>query len=190
VASGHNFKGDFYYFGPMSELRKTYEGGIFFITFTVVGWIDVFSRREYADELVKNLKFCQQHKGLEIYAWCIMTNHMHMIASSQKGKLSHILRDFKSYTASSLLDMIANNEHESRRDWMMYLFKYFAKPTGQQLQFWQHTNYATDLHSPDVIDQKLDYIHMNSVKAGYVTEPQFYPYSSAYPLSEMKLPTL
>jgi REP element-mobilizing transposase RayT len=175
----------------MSELRKTYDGGLFFVTFTVVGWIDVFSRREFADEVVKNLKFCQEKKGLEIYAWCIMMNHMHMIISAKEGKkLSHILRDFKSYTATRLLDMIANNPQESRKEWMMYLFKYFGQPSGQQLQFWQHTNYAVDLYSVDVIDQKVDYIHMNPVRAGYVTEPQFYPYSSAYPLSEIKISDL
>ena len=52
----------------MSEYRKTYEGGLFFITLTVVGWIDVFTRKEYADIIVQNLEFCQKEKDLAIFA--------------------------------------------------------------------------------------------------------------------------
>jgi REP element-mobilizing transposase RayT len=78
----------------MSEKYKTYPGGLFFVTLTVVGWIDVFTRREYADEIIKNLNYCIQHKGLKIYAFCIMPSHIHMVVYSE-GSLSDILRDFK-----------------------------------------------------------------------------------------------
>ena len=68
----------------MSELRKTYSGGLFYLTFTVVGWADVFTRRLYTEELIKNIKFCQENKGLEIYAYVIMTNHLHLIEKKEK----------------------------------------------------------------------------------------------------------
>ena len=65
----------------MSELRKANTDYPYFITLTVVGWIDIFSRRIYAEELIKNLIFCQQNKGLKIYAYVIMYSHVHMVCS-------------------------------------------------------------------------------------------------------------
>jgi hypothetical protein len=56
----------------MSEYRKTYEGGLFFITLTTVGWIDIFTRKEYADIIVKNLEYCQREKDLSIFAYVII----------------------------------------------------------------------------------------------------------------------
>jgi putative transposase len=60
----------------MSELRKTYTGGLFYLTFTVVGWADVFTQKMYTDELVKNLIYCQNNKGLNIYSYVVMSNHL------------------------------------------------------------------------------------------------------------------
>ena len=75
---------------------------LYFVTFTVVKWIDVFTRNEYREILLDSWKYCQKHKGLEIYAWCIMTNHVHVIISSNKEELSSIMRDMKSFTFTSL----------------------------------------------------------------------------------------
>jgi REP element-mobilizing transposase RayT len=69
--------------------------GVYFVTLTVVDWIDVFTRKEHKERIIDSLKFCQQNKGLEIYAWCLMSNHLHMIISASPGfNLSDILRDF------------------------------------------------------------------------------------------------
>lgn len=172
----------------MSRRYKTYEGGLFFVTLTVVGWIDVFTRREYCDCLVQNLKYCQEKKGLQLYAYCIMSSHVHLIAAAETGLLSFLLRDFKSYTAKQLLQIITNNPEESRKEWLLYLFRHFAKSTANtQNQFWQHHNHPVDLTSNNLIDQKVNYIHQNPVKSGLVNEPQDYFYSSANPLSPLKI---
>ncbi len=89
--------------------------GVYFITFATVGWIDVFTRKVYKDILVDNLKYCQEKKGLIIYSWCIMSNHVHLIAVAIEHNLSDILRDFKSYTAKLLIKAIVENA-ESRRE--------------------------------------------------------------------------
>ena len=78
----------------MSEYRKTYAGDLYFVTLSVVGWIDVFSRRDYKDILVENLGYCQQREGLEIYAYVIMTNHLHLIARRQDEALTELLGRF------------------------------------------------------------------------------------------------
>lgn len=111
----------------MSEKYKTYKGGLFFITLTVVGWIDVFTRKEYAEEVVKNLNYCIRHKGLNVYVFCLMPSHLHMICDAGELELSPILRDFKSYTSKQILKLIIENPQESRKNWLQHLFRYFAK---------------------------------------------------------------
>jgi REP element-mobilizing transposase RayT len=173
----------------MSERYKTYEGGLFFVTLTVVGWIDVFTRREYSDVLVDNLNYCIAHKGLRVYAYCIMPSHVHMIAEVQHGKLTAVMRDFKSYTAKKLIDLIQQHLQESRREWLLYMFEYYGKYNrhNSQYQFWIQNNHPIDLVSSQFIAQKVAYIQENPVKAGFVNESQNWIYSSANPESALRI---
>lgn len=173
----------------MSELRKSNSDRSFFVTLTVAGWIDVFTRNEYCDEIIKNLEYCRQHKGLKVYAYCIMSSHIHLIIANDDERLPDILRDFKSYTAKRLLTMIANNPFESRREWLLYLFEFFGKNSAQnkEYQFWQKTNHPTELFTNTVFDQKMDYIHCNPVTALLVNDESSYVYSSANPDSPLKV---
>ena len=176
----------------MSELRKTYEGGLFFMTLTVVGWLDVFTRPLYVNEIVKSLQFCQEKKGFEIYAYVIMTNHIHLVAARTEGEMSDVLRDFKSFTAKQLLNLILENPKESRKDWMEIVFKYHGTATKQneKYAFWQKTNHPIALWTPAVTQEKIIYIHENSVRAGYVLEPHEWYLSSACPRSPIKVLSL
>jgi REP element-mobilizing transposase RayT len=94
---------------------------MYFISFATIGWVDVFSRKEYRDIVIQNLKYCQENKGLIIYSWCIMSNHLHLVAQARDSNLPDILRDFKSYTAKLLLKAIQELP-ESRREWMIRIF--------------------------------------------------------------------
>jgi len=152
----------------------------YFLTLTVVQWADVFTRKVYKDIIIDNLKYCQQNKGLEIYAYVIMSNHIHILCRSIKGDLSGTIRDFKSYTAKRIIDTIKKNE-ESRKKWLLMIFSYMARKTkkSSEFQFWTHNNYPEYIYSNKFIEQKVDYIHMNPVKAGIVENPEDYLYSSA-----------
>jgi putative transposase len=159
--------------------------GMYFITSTVVGWIDVFTREEYRQILLDSFKYCQENKGLEIFAWVLMTNHFHMIARAKQGsKLEHILRDMKKITSRRITKAIIDNPKESRKEWMKYLFERYGKynPNNTLYQFWQQDNHPIEIWSQDVIKQKLDYIHNNPVKNGFVSEAKDYKYSSAIDL--------
>ena len=166
----------------MSELRKSNTDYAYFITFTVVGWIDVFTRRDYCDIIIKNLKYCQQHKGMELYAYVIMPSHIHLVARNKDGKLNEIIRDFKSLTAKEIIKEILNSSNESRKEWMLYMFKDYASKQRQnkEYMFWQKTNHPIELFNPKVMHQKIEYIHNNPVEAGYVSSPENYVYSNAY----------
>lgn len=92
---------------------------IHFITFAVVEWIDVFTRKDYRDVVLDSLRFCQAKKGLLLHCWCIMSDHLHLIVSAKNKDLSNVLRDFKKYTSKQIIEAIKNNQHESRKDWIL-----------------------------------------------------------------------
>lgn len=167
----------------MSNRYKIHDQyGLNFITLTVVGWIDIFTRKKYRDLILENLNYCKKNKGLKIHGYVFMTNHIHMVVSTDGTKmLSSILRDFKSYTAKLILNDVRETKLESRKSWLLHLFKYFTSRNKRdsQLQFWQGDNHPMSLESIKFIRQKLEYIHNNPVRAGLVAMPQYYIYSSA-----------
>lgn len=173
----------------MSEYRKTYEGGLFFITCTVVDWLDVFTRTEYADELIKNLQYCQQHKKLELYAYVVMPNHFHMVVSRAEGEMGALLRDFKSFAAKRIIQMIEESPKESRREWLLQQFRFHARhhQNHKDFLFWQKSNHPIEILDGVMLQQKIAYIHQNPVRAGYVDEAEHWRYSSAYLLSPVKV---
>jgi REP element-mobilizing transposase RayT len=156
------------------------QNAVYFITCTVIYWIDLFSRVGYKDIIVNSLNYCIKNKGLTVYAWVIMTNHIHLVAScSPPFGMSGFLRDFKKYTSKRFIDEMGKI-HESRAEWLLDRFAYEASRTGraEYYKIWRDDNHAIDLTNIDVF-QKVAYIHNNPVMAGLVFEPDQYPYSSA-----------
>jgi REP element-mobilizing transposase RayT len=151
-----------------------------FITATVVDWIDVFTRKVYRDIIIDNLNFYSKNKGLIIYGFVVMCNHIHLIIQAENENLSDILRDFKKFTAKTILEKI-QSEPESRREWMLDCFKKATEThnRNKHYQFWRYGNHAEEIYSEKFLWSKLDYIHMNPVKSGIVNKPQDCIYSSA-----------
>jgi REP element-mobilizing transposase RayT len=149
----------------MSEKRKANTNSPYFLTLTVVGWVDVFTRECYSEIIVESLEYCRKNKGLEVYAFVIMSNHIHLIVRRQEGLLSDVIRDFKSFTAKRIIHKIETNAKESRKDWLLHLFKFHAKfkQQNESYQFWQKTSYPVELFSHKIFNQKLYYIHNNPV---------------------------
>ena len=150
-----------------------------FVTATVVDWIDVFSRKNYRDCIIECLDYCIKNKGMILYGYVVMSNHIHMIIQSNDGKLSDLLRDFKKFTAKVILDKI-QNEPESRREWMLERFRLATEThsRNKNYQFWQYGNHAEEIFTEHFLWSKLDYIHMNPVRAGIVSKIDDYIYSS------------
>lgn len=153
----------------------------YFLTMTVVGWIDVFTHKNHKDVIIDSLRFCIQNKGLNLYTYCLMTNHLHMIVNcNEPFQLSDVIRDFKRHTANTIIDQIID-EPESGRKWMLKEFEDAAHITtrNKTYKFWQTGNHAIELFSEKFVWQKLNYIHNNPVKANLVENPQDWVYSSA-----------
>ena len=154
---------------------------MYFLTMTTVGWIDIFTRQNCKDVLVESLRFCQKNKGLRIYSYVIMSNHIHCIVQAEEPfLLSDIIRDFKKYSSSQLVKVLSEKT-ESRKDWIFIVLKYHAQNNinNSKHQLRQQNNHPIELFSPSVIAQKMEYIHNNPVRAGIVNEPNHYIYSSA-----------
>ena len=120
----------------MSSKYKFHDpDGCYFVTFAVVDWVDLFTRNVYKEILLESWRYCQQHKGLLIHAYVIMTNHVHMIISRKSDTLLEaIMRDMKKFTSSKLLEAI-KKEPESRREWMLRLFRQAGKITATTRYF-------------------------------------------------------
>ncbi|QKJ31439.1 transposase [Mucilaginibacter mali] len=171
----------------MSRTAPTDE--LYFVTLTITNWIDLFTRRIYSNLIIENLAYCQKNKKLNIYAYVLMTNHLHIVANVEDGRLGDVLRDFKTYTSKQLFKLIEDNLQESRRDWLLRSFEWAGanNPRNAHHQLWQNGNHPVLLYSADVIQQKIDYIHNNPVKAGFVGSAHEYWYSSANPDSPLKI---
>lgn len=156
------------------------QGAIYFLTLTVTDWVDVFTRKAYRDILIDSLEYCRTNKGLVLYGYVIMSNHIHLIGQAANGKLSDLIRDFKKYTAQIILKQISES-HESRADWMLKRFEFSAKMNskGSNYNFWQSNNHPEEIFSEDFMMTKLNYIHLNPVRAGWVEKASEYLYCSA-----------
>lgn len=154
---------------------------LYFISFAVVYWIDLFIRKEYKEIILDSWRYCQSEKGLEIYGWCIMTSHVHMIVGSNDRPLDKIIGEMKSYTSRMLRKMIAQHPEESRRQWMTLMMEKAGtqNSNNNEWQLWQQHNKPIELFNADIFYQKLEYIHKNPVVAGFVEMEEDYLYSSA-----------
>lgn len=152
----------------------------YYLTLQIVHWADIFTRKIYREIIIDSLNYCQKEKGLEIYAYVIMSNHVHLLARSGNGNLSDIIRDFKRHTSKHIIKAIEETE-ESRREWLLMIFRYAARKhkRNNKYQVWTHENRAIEVYSNKFIEQKIEYIHNNPVVAGIVTNAEDYLYSSA-----------
>jgi len=156
--------------------------GLYFLTFTVVEWLDVFTRPLYKDIVISSPRFCQANKGLELFAYCLMTNHLHLIARADDDhELSNIVRDFKKYTARRVFEAIEANQQESRRQWLEWTLRKQGEfnPKNTFIQLWQNHSHGIEIKTEEVGRQKLNYIHQNPVRAGICYRAEDYVYSSA-----------
>ena len=98
---------------------------MYFLTFTIVGWVDIFTRKECKDTIIDSLQYCNINKGLSIHAYVIMSNHIHFIVSAREGSggLSGMIRYSKKHTSKQLLSWVKESNQESRKDWMELVFR-------------------------------------------------------------------
>jgi len=158
------------------------QNGIHFLTFTVTEWIDVFTRKEYKYVITDSLNYCTDEKGLECFAWVLMSNHMHLVARTNLPfQLSDFMRDFKKFTSKKIVKAIKEIP-ESRREWMLHKFGFEARTTGraENYKLWQDSNHPVCLEGrADWFRQRIEYTHQNPVRQMIVSHAADYLFSSA-----------
>lgn len=166
----------------MSEKYKIYhKDKAYFVTLTVIGWLDVFTRKNHKLKIVESLRYCQYNKGLTIFAWVLMPNHLHMVVRADgEYTLSEILRDFKKYTSKEIIKQI-KDEPECRRKLFLCEFEKAGKKLKRikHFKFWQDGNHPKEIFTNKFLNEKVNYIHMNPVEEMLVAQPEDYLYSSA-----------
>jgi putative transposase len=153
-------------------------GSPHFVTSTVVSWLPVFTTANHCDIIVESLEYCRQHKGLEIYAWVILDNHIHAILAAPD--LSRVMADFKRHTAQRIIEQLEKDQSA----WILNQLEFFhARHKTQSVrQFWQEGFHPQAISDDKTMEQKIEYIHNNPVKRGLIAAPEHWRYSSAHEL--------
>ncbi|SDH74387.1 REP element-mobilizing transposase RayT, partial [Pedobacter terrae] len=108
----------------MSRKYKFYnKEGLYFVSFATVYWIDIFVRHLYCDIIVNSLIYCKNKLGLELYCWCIMPSHIHLIFSAKNHNPDILLGRIKEYTSKEIVKAIKENSQESRKEWLLWMFE-------------------------------------------------------------------
>jgi REP element-mobilizing transposase RayT len=147
----------------------------FFITTTTVAWIPVFTRKPYMEVLIDSLNFCRHQKGLKIFAYVIMDNHIHLVVAGEP--LSDIIKEFNSYTAREIVRLA----REDDKSWLLNQLQFHKHDhkTNSHHQVWQEGFHPKQAYSEEVLRQKVEYLHHNPVRAGLVARAEDWFYSSA-----------
>ena len=164
-----------------TSYKATEIDSAYFITITTDGWVDVFTRLSQKIVIIDSLKYCQSQKGLTIFAYCLMSNHLHLFCRADgEYLLSEIMRDFKKFTSKKIIETM-QSEPESRKEWMLDYFKKSCEHLArkQNYKVWQEGYHAEEVFSNKWIKEKINYVHQNPVRQKIVSEPEHYYFSSA-----------
>ena len=155
--------------------KIVHEEGIHFLTSTIVEWLPVFTKKVYFDIIIDSLNYCVQNKGLRLYAYVILENHLHLIASAEA--LSPALTSLRKFTARNIVDQL----EQDGVSWLLNQLAYYKKryKTNSDYQIWQEGMHPKLIQSEQMMRQKIKYIHSNPVRRGYVARPEDWVYSSA-----------
>ena len=152
---------------PSIRINKLFNEEMYYLTFTIKRWYYLFDRHNRWDILLKSLEYCQKNKGLRIYNWVFMLNHIHLIVKSDD--MIGFVRDFKTYTSKKLKKNILATEPN-----ILKLFEEDGK-----YQFWQKTNMPKLIAKEEFYITKANYIEQNPVRKSYVQESEDWVYTSA-----------
>jgi putative transposase len=158
-----------------SRYKIVVPGNTCFITSSIVNWINIFTSEKYIKILTEAIKYNQQNKDLEVFAYVIMKNHFHLLCRSKK--LKNIISSIKSYSAKGLIQQLKDD----KRVRILKIFEDNKLPfkTDRQYQIWQEGFHPEEIVGDKMYYQKLEYIHSNPVRTEYVDDVSKWRYSSA-----------
>jgi len=172
----------------MSEKYKASDPDLpYFVTFSIIEWMPLFRTSRYADIIVNSIRYCMDNKGLELFAYCIMPTHLHMIIRAVGKGPGPIIRDLKKFTSGEIIRILENDDENLYR---IEVFKDAATKirSNKYLKVWQDGYHPDMIYSNKFFFQMLKYIHQNPIQAGIVDLAEDYYYSSARNYAELSAP--
>lgn len=158
-----------------SRYKFTEPDGIYFLTCSIQGWLPIFKDHKYCEIIINSLKFCRENLDLKLHAYVIMLDHIHLLVSG--NNISNTIKSFKMYTATEIISNLKKDGN------LKFLEKFkenkLAYKSKSTYQIWQEDSHPELAESENVCIPKMQYIHNNPVKKGYVSEPEMWKYSSA-----------
>lgn len=146
-----------------------------FLTCTVVEWLPVFTRPATVAIVMDSWRHLREHDGLRLYGYVVLENHLHFIAQAER--LDRCLSRFKSFTARRIIEHLTEQRVQFLLDRLRFCKR--AHKEDRDYQFWQEGSHAELLWNDAMMREKLEYIHANPVKRGYVDKAEHWRYSSA-----------
>ena len=146
-----------------------------FITCTILHWIPIFTRIETTQIVFDSLKYLQKNNNLKIYAYVILENHLHLIA--QSDDIAKDIARFKSFTAREIIDYLKSKNVKTILEQLSFYKK--AHKIDREFQLWQEGSQPKLIQGEEMMRNKINYIHNNPVKRGYVDKACHWRYSSA-----------
>jgi REP element-mobilizing transposase RayT len=150
---------------------------IYFFTDVICGWQYVFTSPEFFQIIINSLSYCRNEKGLYVHGYIIMPNHVHTILSAQNNNLSDILRDYKRFTSQKISETLEFMGKQRMTRYFANIANMIGK--GNAHKVWQTGSHPISTESNKFFHQKLNYMHENPVRKGYVDRPEYWIYSSA-----------
>ena len=146
-----------------------------FLTNTIINWLPIFTRPATVNILLQSFQYLQQQHQLKLYGFVILENHMHWLAQSEN--LPKDIHRFKSYTAKMIIRHLQQQQqYKLLKQLAFYKKKHKA---DRQYQLWEEGSHPEEIQGEQMLLQKLEYIHLNPVKRGYVDDASDWRYSSA-----------
>jgi REP element-mobilizing transposase RayT len=159
----------------MTRYRIFEEEYPYFLTSTVVAWMPVFAHAPLVEIVFDSWRFLQRERGVRIFGYVVLENHLHWIAAADD--LSEKIGRFKSFTARRIIEELERRGFSTLLEELQF-FKLRHK-TDQAHQFWQEGNHPQQIKNEEMMRQKLEYMHNNPLRRGYVDDPLHWRYSSA-----------
>ena len=158
-----------------SRYKVVDQEGIYFITSSIIEWLPVFTSEDTFRIISDSLHFCLEEKSLKLYGYVITLDHLHMIVSSEN--LSEVMKSFKRHTAKEIIKYLKQTNNE----WILNQFHFYKKKNKieSEYQVWQEGFHLQLISSYEMMEQKIEYMHQNPVRKGFVNNPEYWKYSSA-----------
>lgn len=148
----------------------------YFCTITVLDWTPVFIERRYINSLIESLSYCRANKGLQLFAYVVMPNHLHLIAAAPD--LHSMMRDYKRFTSRTIHEQLVADGRKTILECLERGAQRARREHGE-FSFWEDGFHPQAISSRGVFEQKLRYLHENPVRKGLVAKPEDWWCSSA-----------